>query len=746
MNEFIEQFLIEGRELIEQATTDLLALEKRPDDAARLDGVFRALHTLKGAAGIVDFDAMARALHAVEDVLSSARNGSGVVTPALVGDCLSSLDQVLQWLDAIEASSEVPSDADPASDAIVARFARVPADPMARADLTARADPRALADDDRSESAWRELLASASGAGVAIRYRPDRGCFFRGEDPLAFMAKVPGLLTLRLVPPVVWPDLDEFDPFVCQLILLGLSAATSDAVASVLRPVIDQVEILEPGSATPGRPSPPSDEILHAQILMLEISEPRGSVGSLASAGRVAANVLRRAGRSIEAVRLGEAQAMALAAGDPAQLIAAIRAVLAGTLIASGSEASMPSAPADAGARIPAVQEIAARTLRVDVNRIDALVRLTGELTVVKNAFAHVGRQAEAGGDLKALASGLKDQNALLDRLVTELQYSVLGIRVLPLRHVFQRFPRLVRDLEGSLGKSMRLVTEGDDTEADKVIVENLFEPLLHVLRNAADHGLEDADERRAAGKSPTGTIWLRAARVGEQVVVTIADDGRGIDVDRVRQIATQRGGADASAGMTEAELVDLIFAPGFSTATRITDVSGRGVGMDVVRTAVERLGGRVGVESRTGQGTSVHFTLPFTMMITRVMTVEAGGQMFGISLDSVVETVRIDRERIMHLGAARAFTLRSRVVPLFDLADAVGIERSPPDTVDLIVVVAAIGADLAGLLVDRLGERMDVMLKPMEGLLSGTRGAAGTALLGDGRVLIVLDLPEILR
>jgi two-component system chemotaxis sensor kinase CheA len=645
LNEFIDQFLIEGRELIEQATADLLALEKQPADPARVDSVFRAFHTLKGAAGIVDFAAMARALHAAEDVLSSVRAGSDPVTPVLIGDCLSSLDQVVQWLDAIEASGDIPSQADVGADAIVARFVRAP-------------------------------------AGMA---------------------------------------------------------APADAVASALPPVIDQVEIVALDQAPRDLPTL-GHEILHAQILMLEAAEARGTPGSLASAGRVVANVLRHAGRTTEIGGLDAVAAAVLAAGDPGPLIAAIRTLLA--------EPSNGSAPEDAAGYTAPAQEIAARTLRVDVDRIDALVRLTGELTVIKNAIGHVSRLAEGGEDPRALAANLKDQHILLDRLTTELQHAVLSVRVLPLRHIFQRFPRLVRDLGGSLGKPLRLVTEGDDTEADKAIVESLFEPLLHVLRNAADHGLENANDRRAAGKPPQGTIWLRAVRLGEKVVVEIADDGRGIDVDRVRQVAARNGIAspETLAGMSEADIVGLIFAPGFSTATRITGVSGRGVGMDAVRSAVERLGGRVGVESRTGQGTTVRFTLPFTIMITRVMTVEAGGQTFGIPLDSVMETVRIGRERIVPVGAAHAFTLRNRVVPLFDLAETLGIARTRSGSEDAIVVVAAIGGDVGGLLVDRLGERMDVMLKSMDGLLSGTPGVAGTALLGDGRVMIVLDLPELLR
>jgi two-component system, chemotaxis family, sensor kinase CheA len=652
LNPFVEQFLIEGRELVEQAVNELLALETHPSEAAHLDGVFRAVHTLKGAAGIIDFGAMARGLHAAEDALSATRAGARPLTPALISDCLSALDQVVRWLDAIEASEgELPGDADAGADAMVAQFVREPA-----------------------------------------------------------------------------------------------------AVAAISRPAVDEVEIVALDQVAPDLTAL-CREILEAQNLMLDVSEPRGLPGHLASAGRVVANVLRHIGRPAGTGETGETLAGVEAAGDPAPLITTIRAILAGTPTTSSSDTVADVAPDLAEGTRPAqevaAQEVAARALRVDVERIDTLVRLAGELTVISSAIGLLCGPSETFADPGELVARLKNQHSQLDRLTTDLRHAVLRIRVLPLRDVFQRFPRVVRDLGSSLGKLIRLVTEGDDTEADKEIVESLFEPLLHVLRNAADHGLEDADERVTAGKSALCTIRLRAARSGEQVIVEIEDDGRGIDVERIRVLAERRGFANAAtlAMMSEAEIVDLIFTPGFSTAAQVTTVSGRGVGMDAVRTAVGRLGGSVGVESRMGQGTMVRFVLPFTLLITRIITVEAGGQMFGIPMDCVIETVQIGKEQIMPIGATHAFSLRQRVVPLFNLATVVGTGRGPPCIDEVVVVVViAMGSDLAGLMVERVGERIDAMLKPMDGLLSGTAGIAGTTLLGDGRVLIVLDVQELLR
>jgi two-component system chemotaxis sensor kinase CheA len=298
-----------------------------------------------------------------------------------------------------------------------------------------------------------------------------------------------------------------------------------------------------------------------------------------------------------------------------------------------------------------------------------------------------------------------------------------------------------------ALDKPARLVTEGDGTEADKAIVENLFEPLLHVLRNALDHGVEPAEERVAAGKPPSATLTVRARRDGDHVVVEVQDDGRGLDLARIGETAVARGllSAEALETMSATEIMGLIFAPGFSTAAEITSVSGRGVGMDAVRSAIERLGGRVTVESEAGAGALIRFILPFTVMMSRVMTVEAGGQLFGVPLEAVVETLRLPRERIVAVGAGRAFVLRDRTIPLINLGEALGKASAASRGETDIVVATTFGLPV-GLEVERLGERMDVMLKPLEGLLAGTPGVAGATLLGDGRVLLVLDLQELLQ
>ncbi len=734
MNEFLEQFLIESRELIEQATGDLLALEQTPESRERLDSAFRAFHTLKGAAGIVEFPAMGRLLHAAEDVLSQVRAGGRAVTIDLISLCLTCLDQVGRWLDQLEEAGDLPTDAGPAADRLAAHFRGGAGEPTAQ-------NPAAGA--PGAPPSWLASLLAAypqASAVTAVRYVPDAGCFFRGEDPLGLMARAPELRALRLAPASPWPSPEALDPFSCNLIIEALLNADADTVADHLGTVSDQVQVL--ALADHGRPARVISEraraILRAQIDLVLEAQGEGFAGAVGSAGRVAVEILSQAG--LETTGAAHAVAESLAAIDASPFADVLRRVL--------EPIGTPPAGEPSGSTDSVGQDIVARALRVDVERIDGIIKLVGELTVVKNALGYAARRAREGEDARSLALSLKDQHALLERLTAELQRSVTAIRVLPLRHVFQRFSRLVREMSVSLGKPTRLLVEGEATEADKAVVEALFEPLLHVVRNALDHGVEDAAARVAAGKPETALIRLRGFREGERVIVEVSDDGRGMDPARIRQVAVERGlmSAEAMASVSDEDVIELIFATGFSTAGAVTDLSGRGVGMDAARSAIERLGGRVTVRSRRGEGTTVHFLLPFTVMMTRIMTVEAAGQLFGVPFEAVAETLQIARADIFRIGAAEAFILRGQTVPLVGLGAALGLPadgRRPPR---VKAVVTAAGGQLSALEVDAFGERLDVMLKPMDGLLAGLRGVAGTTLTGDGRVLIVVDVQELLH
>jgi two-component system chemotaxis sensor kinase CheA len=625
VNEFIEQFIIESREYVEQATSALQALEQSPRDTAALEELFRALHTLKGSAGIVDFVAMEHTLHATETALGAVRSG-GTLSSRLNADCLACLDLVVRWLDAMEASGELPPNAEAQSAGLRAR-------------LGATED-------------------TASGRNF------------------------------------------------------GTSTGTGASLSNAAR------------------------ELLEAQVAMLEEAVDATFNGRAASAGAVAANVLTACGLATAAGLVAHATEQSLSERNPRPLQQQIREALRET-------AALPQ-PAAA----PALPESSARTLRVDAARIELLVRLIGELTVVKNALGHTANVAQI--EANPIAATLKDQHGVLERITGEVQGAVLGMRVLPLRTVFGRFPPVVREMASSLGKPAKLFVEGDDTEADKAIVEMLFEPLLHVVRNAMDHGIESPTARAGAGKPPEASIVMRARRQGDRVMIEVEDDGGGIDVARIRELAVERGvvTAEALAAMSESDIVDLVFASGFSTATKVTELSGRGVGMDAVRMAVGRIGGTVTLDSRQGQGqgTTVRFSLPFSVMMTQVLTVEAGGQTFGIPLDAVIETIRVPVSAVAAVGTAHAIAHRNLTLPVFELTRLLQV-RAPAaeDTTEAVIIVISFLGQWGGIRVDRPGERMEVMLKPLDGLLSGIPGITGTTIMGDGRVLLVLDLAEML-
>jgi two-component system chemotaxis sensor kinase CheA len=734
MNELLEQFVLECRELVEAATEDLLALERSPSDRHRLDSAFRGFHTLKGAAGIVGFPAMGRVMHAAEEVLASVRNGDRPVSGELIGHCLSCLDQVVQWLDETASRDAVPIVSETVATALVAR-------------LTPASDVSPAASDQPiGEQAWFAPFLNrhaplAGRARAAFRYVPDAGCFFRDEDPLGLVSLVPGMLAMELSPREPWPPADALDPFECNLIITALTASPPGDVLMVLQAVSARTDVCPVDGAiasVTGALPPEALAVLEEQCLVAANEAAEGFAGRLGSAGRVAANVLRRVGRAELAPLIHDAVARGQREGNGAAFVTVLRTALP---VAADPPLGVGPHPRSAART--------ARALRVDVDRIDALVNLAGELIVAKNAVGHSARRARDGADADSLARALKDQHALLDRLVGTLRQSVLAIRMLPMGQTFRRFPRLIREMARELGKPVRLVIEGEATEADKSSVEALFEPLLHVLRNALDHGIEPEAERRAVGKPAEATVTLRAARAGDQVIVEASDDGRGIDPAQIRTVAAERGLASATvlAGMPDEAVTDLIFAPGFSTAAVVTGHSGRGVGMDAVRAAVARLGGHVSVASQPGAGTSVRIVLPFSVMMLRVMTVEAADQVFGIPIEAVLETIRVPRARIVRIGAAEVIVTRDRTMPLIRLRDVLGLPAGSGSNQAAAarIVVVAVADQTAALEVENLGERMDIMLKPMEGLLAETRGFAGTTVLGDGRVLIVLDPGELL-
>jgi two-component system chemotaxis sensor kinase CheA len=570
------------------------------------------------------------------------------------------------------------------------------------------------------------------------------------------MRQVPDLLAFHIEPVEPFAPLSDIDPYACNLRLQAISAGDRDEIARIFRLVPDQVQITGiPPDAILATPSVAGDadqtlirSVIEAQCELLRISHRTDDLaGCAGAAARVATNALRHADHSQLADTVRRAGSMTLVQRDVGPLLTALEQALVALIETPSTAAAEDFSGLSAGAP-SATERPAERVLRVSEAKIEALVNLAGELVVAKNALAHSAKRVEQDfGGQEAARSIRRDYDAI-DRLVVELHGTILQLRMVPVAQVFRSLHRLVRDVSRQLGKNVGLMTSGEAAEADKTIVDRLFEPLVHLVRNALDHGIESPAQRREAGKPETAAISIEASRIGDRFLIEVTDDGRGIDSAVVRRRASEKRlvPADELAALTDEQVVDLVFAPGFSTAAEVSDISGRGIGMDVVRTVVEQIGGRVSLSSRVGAGTTVRLDLPMTIAMSRVMVVEAGGQLFGISMDAVSETVRLTPDRISQIKNNLGFVLRERLVPIVSLAELMKLpERAKEDAAARLFVVMEAAGRITAFEVDAIRDRLDVVLKPMQGLLENARGYAGTTLLGDGQVLLVLDVKELL-
>lgn len=647
----------------------------------------------------------------------------------------------------------------------------------------------------------------ATGASLrAARYVPDRECFFRGEDPLHLVRQIPGVEHLAVGTDRPLFGINKHEEYDCVLRFTVLTRSEPCELLHVFRYIPDQVRIahvdgdalrrlLERDTASDGSSpagpggagaEPATDpgaaaawDLLVAQHAMLGATVPGpgldARIRSAASMTALAAGLV-----GLDPSPGEQHLREALATGDTAPLRAWIEDLQADPVLApvagtspgqdapAGSAGDGTSPPgstpvaggpgaASAPLRDPGSPSAAPgpgereegvhghRLLKVEQVKVDRLLDLAGELVVAKNSLPFVATEAEDSGQ-RALARRIKDEYAVISRVSEELQQAVMDVRMLAVSVAFARIPRLVRDLTRKLGKSARLVQEGEDTAADKDVIESLAEPLVHLVRNSLDHGIEPPAEREAAGKPPEATLVLRAVPEGDAVVIEVADDGRGIDAATVRRTAYERGliDRDTAECLGEEESLALLFTPGFSTAKEVSDLSGRGVGLDAVRADVERLGGTVSVAARAGQGTTVRLRLPLTMAVSRVLLLVAGAQRFGVRVEDVIETVSVPVDEVQCVAGRRVLVLRRDIVPLAHLGALLELPGDAGTPADLNVLIVRTPTGPLGLIVDRFQQDTDVILKPLDGLLAGTPGYCGTALLGDGHVLLVLDVKEV--
>ena len=800
MSSLEQQFISEARELLDEATACLLALEQSPDDSDNLDGAFRAVHTIKGSSGLFDVPALTRLIHAAEDLLDAVKAGGARLDSGTIDLLLSGLDHVAAWLDALESAGRLPEDASQIGESFAERIrachrqtgadgvdqggtpAPAPGDPAAPPEYHQPPEWLAAAAGDDLLAAFRR--ARAGEPLTAVTYRPDPECFFQGEDPLHLAGQIPELAALVIDTTEPLPPLEDLDPFRCVLLLGAITHADPGAVRELFRYVPDQITVYElPPEALirpwgePGvfLPDERFSDRLRGQLADGDQEGARRSVETalaMLNAASWTGCCLRWMAAELETHqpdrRVVDALLTAIEEQRDPELKLPVPDTAASNAPATGAGSDTATrgtgepGPADPPGAPPATRST---TLRVDQASIDALGDLIGELVVAKNGLPFLARRAEHDFGVRELARELKDHFNVIHRIAQAMQGTIMRVQMMPMGLVFQRFPRLVRDVSRKLDKSVELVIEGEETEADKNIVEALTDPLTHMVRNSLDHGIEPPAQRRAAGKPERATVRLTALQEGDRVIVEVADDGKGIDPEQVRQAALDKGLMDAGAldALHEQQILQLVMAPGFSTAREVSDLSGRGVGMDVVRTAIEQWGGQIGVESHPGEGTLFRLSLPLTMAISRVMQIDVHGQLFGIPMDEVVETVKIPHDRIVPIKHHEAFVLRDRVVPIVRLDDVLGLRDEPAaasadaaacengdgagsnDSGEEAVLVVRLRDQICGLVVSDFHEGTEVILKPLDGILAELTAYSGSALLGDGRVLLVLNLKELL-
>lgn len=420
--------------------------------------------------------------------------------------------------------------------------------------------------------------------------------------------------------------------------------------------------------------------------------------------------------------------------------------LLSNQKIAVEPKAAVPVSTAPVTEAVGGESNTQVHTIRVDTVRMDNLINLVGEMVITRTRLIQIGLDLKAQYQMDGMVNNLNEANVYLGRLMNDLQESVMRLRMVAIGTVFSRFPRLVRDLAKKTGKEMELVLKGEDTELDKTVVEVIGDPLMHLIRNSVDHGIESPEERRASGKAELGRITLDAYHEGNHIAIVISDDGAGLDLAKIRSIAVSKGLVGEREELSDSDISNLIFLPGFSTAEKVTDISGRGVGMDVVKKALNNLGGMVDITTRKGKGTTFTIRLPLTLAIIQALLVEVGEEIYAVPLSSVLETLLVNRDEIKTVGGLPMVQLRGNALPLISLQEKFGLPTPETASSQVFVVVVGFGDKALGLIVDELRGQQEVVIKSLSDFLNNLPGIAGATILGDGKVTLILDIGSLIQ
>ena len=723
--EILQDFLVEAGEILELLSEQLVELESRPDDAELLNAIFRGFHTVKGGAGFLQLHELVECCHIAENVFDILRKGERRVDSEL-------MDVVLEALDAVNGMfTEVRerTDVTPATPELLAALARLAApasaDELAAAAPVSVEEPPAEAEGDITDNEFEQLLDSLNAV----------------KAQAAVSAAAPAAVAMPAIDPNASDEISdaEFESLLDQLHGKGQFAA--DAA---------------PVQAAPVATAAASNEITDDEFEAL--------LDQLHGKGSFVADALEPAVQAPVAVAKAPASAPGgdqisdhefealldeLHGKGKFEPDAVVAAVAPAPVVAKAAVVKAP-APAKAVAAAPALAKApvpekhaaseAETTVRVDTARLDEIMNMVGELVLVRNRLVRLGLNSGDEAMSKAVSN--------LDVVTADLQTAVMKTRMQPIKKVFGRFPRLVRDLARQLKKEINLELVGEETDLDKNLVEALADPLVHLVRNAVDHGIETPEERDAAGKPRCGRVILAAEQEGDHILLSISDDGKGMDANVLRAIAVKRGVMDKDAAdrLSETDCYNLIFAPGFSTKTEISDVSGRGVGMDVVKTKIAQLNGSINIYSTKGLGSKIVIKVPLTLAIMPTLMVMLGNQAFAFPLVNVNEIFHLDLSRTNVVDGQEVVIVRDKALPLFYLKRWLVAKAAHEEQREGHVVILSVGTQRIGFVVDQLVGQEEVVIKPLGKMLQGTPGMSGATITGDGRIALILDVPSMLK
>jgi len=717
VGQYLGIFLDESQEHIQALNDNLLTLEQDPENEDSINEIFRAAHSLKGMAGTMGYKRLQRLTHDTEDVFSAIRGGQMKVTSNLIDILFQALDAIQGYVDTIRDSSDEGEDDNESIIAELNKFLQGGGAPASEGGAAAEDQAAPAAAEDSApaggekavyrtlvlEEAQKDVMKDAIVADKKVygfTVYIDENCMLKAARAFLVFKAVEEMGEIIVSDPSSQDIEDEKFDFSFSIFVI--SGEPMDKVVAAIKSVseIEEVvgeeyneEMVDNNGAAPAAEETSSDGGGAAQ----------GGEGEEAAASAETSEV------SVEH-----------------------------TAAAPQAEAAASTAASKKAA--PAKKPVASQTVRVDIEKLDILMNLVSELIIAKNAL--VSSAAQMSGGSNSESQVITENVEYLESVTTNLHESVMKVRMVPIESALQRFPRMIRDLEKKLGKRMQLTITGEETELDRTVVDQIGDPLMHLLRNSADHGLETPDVRSERGKPETGSIFLNAYQEGNNVIIEVGDDGNGIDVEAVRRKIIERNfiPEEQALQMNDKEVIDVLFDPGFSMAKKVTDISGRGVGLDVVKSNIEQLGGDVEVKTKLGEGSTFIVRLPLTLAIIQALMVLVGGEKYAIALGNIQTIEDIPVSEIRLVENKEVIQLRGSVIPIIRLSDMLDAPEVERDNENLIIVVVKKGDSLAGLVVDELMGQQEVVIKSLGKYINTSRIISGATILGDGEVALIID------